>query len=118
MDLFAHVACRIGTEKCKNTSDNSNEPRKSIRGPFSAVDECHKNILCRPVRSEIDQRDQDGKESQNVEDQDKSFDFRQPSGQESVDEDNDENECVKYKSPLPSCWHIAIMIQDNHSLDD
>lgn len=56
--------------------------------------------------SKIHKRDEDTKEPYNVDDQNQSLDFWQPSCQECVDENNERDDSVEDQCALPSSWRI------------
>ena len=82
-----------------------------------SVDEGDKNISRRSMRSEIDERDEDSKEPNNMEDQNHSFNLGKPPRQVSVDEYNESNHGVEYQRSLPPGRRIIGIVEDCESLN-
>lgn len=112
------MAGRIGAQKSKDTGDNTYEPCKTIGTPSTTVEESNKDIFGRSMRSKIHQWDHDSEESKDMEDQNQTFNLRKPSRQKGIDEHDDEDQSIEYECSLPSGWRIAVVIKDDHSLDD
>ena len=80
------MAGSVDTDKGKHRSYRSDEERQAICGPSATVDESLKHVGSRAVRRQIDQRYEDAKESEQVNQQDEGFDLREHPGQIGIGE--------------------------------
>src|ERR1700749_2976341 len=98
------------TKKREYTRNESDKERQSVCFPTPSIEKSGKNVTGGTVRSQIDQRDKDHKESDDMQDQNHSFNLGKPSRQICVDEDHKRNDSVEYQRSLPTSCLIARIV--------
>ncbi len=100
------------TKEWENTGDETDKEGDAIWVPSSTIHKRGKNILSSPMGSKLHKRNENTKESQNMQDQDQALNLWQPSCKESINEDDQGDDCVENQSSLPSSWCIVRVVQN------
>lgn len=91
----------VGANKGKDIAHHSNHEGQSLRWPGTVVDESRKDFLGISMRAQSDEGNQDGKETQNVKDQDETLKLGQRRAGKSVDEHGKDEDGPEQQRSLP-----------------
>lgn len=75
----------VTANKCEHASHDTDKKGQSLRGPPAQVQELGKHLLGRAVVGHIRDGDQDGEESQDVEEQDQALEPREQFSSAAID---------------------------------
>lgn len=112
-----YVESGIGSNEGKGIAHHTNHERDAICRPSTVVNKCTKDIRRRRMRSKSNKRDQDGKETENVQDQDQSLKLGQHRTDEGVDEDGKPKDGPEQQCSLPKLRLEVGIIERRHSQD-
>ena len=78
-NFFGHVSHAVGSHKSEHDRIQSDEESEAFGAPAAIVSKCREHIGCRSMWSEVNQRNENGKEPEYVENEEQSFEFGQVS---------------------------------------
>lgn len=112
-----YVESSVSSNEGKGITHHTNHERDAVSRPSTVVDKGTKDIRRRRMRSKSNKRDQDGKETENVEDQDQSLKLGQHRTDEGVDEDSEPKDSPEQQCSLPKLRLEVGVIERRHSQD-
>jgi hypothetical protein len=104
----SYMACRIIPNKRKSVAHQPNTERDSIIRPRISIGSRCKDKFGARTRTQIDQWDQDSKESNNMPDEQKTFKLRQPFRKADIHDHTEQNDAPVDQRSVPCLVLIKI----------
>lgn len=79
--------CSVGADKGKGVAHHVDHKGQAVGSKASVVDKRGEDVVGAVVRAEDDERDQDGKEADDMQDQDQALELGQRGADQDVDKD-------------------------------
>ncbi len=114
-----HVHPTIETHQRYRDGDDADHEGEPLGRPSAVVFEDGKDVAGGTTRREHPQRDDDGKDTDDVEDQDQRFHQRKLLGQRGVEDDGKDGDGDDEHGAMPTLRLIRVrVVQDDQALDD
>lgn len=117
LEMYPDIGKDIRTNKRKNATHNPNAERKALTLPSTKVKKGSKDLLRVTFRTQCQQRNENRKESNNVQNEEGALEFRQQSPSCNVNGDTKHHHCPVEQSAVPILRLVAWSGERDKSLD-
>lgn len=116
--IYTHMHSAVITNHGRDCSGKSDQGRGTKTVPTSIVVKLRKDGLGRCTRSHDPKRNDDGKEADDMQDQNQGLHHWQPFSQECVKEDGERSDGNDQKSAVPSLKYVGFVVEYDQALDN